>query len=214
MSGIKLACVSDGHGHLPDVPKCDALILAGDYCLSSKIEAQFAFLRDQFQPWLKKINVPTFGVAGNHDLIFEEAPERIPQLELSWNYLQDSGIEWNGFKIWGSPWQPRFYDWAFNASEDELAQKWSLIPDDTDILILHGPPRGYGDFSTFGNEHTGSPSLLERILQIKPKLVVAGHIHSGHGVYNIGETVFVNAAQLDDAYQPVYKPVLVEINKD
>lgn len=203
---MKFCVASDLHGNLVDVPDCDALLLCGDYCPYS--EHQQWWFRDEFAPWLSKLSkrMKVFGVAGNHDLIFQKYPELLPKLD--WTYLEDSGTEWNGLKIWGSPWQPRFYDWAFNASEDELKEKWKLIPDDTDILLLHGPPRGYGDFSPIGQEHTGSVSLLERIQIVQPKLVCAGHIHFSRGIYKIpmmvpervDEVIFINAAVVDENY--------------
>jgi Icc-related predicted phosphoesterase len=134
---------------------------------------------------------------------------------MEWSYLEDSGIEWNGLKIWGSPWQPRFFDWAFNADEPDLERIWDKIPDDTDILVLHGPPHGYGDkasrVNAAGFEHTGSPSLLERIKAIKPKLAVAGHIHSGYGIYEIGETIFVNASLVNEKYIPTNAVITIEL---
>jgi|694.fasta_scaffold22898_6 Icc-related predicted phosphoesterase len=206
---MKIVCVSDLHGFLPQIPDCDLLLLGGDYC--PVVKGQNFWFAQVFAPWIemqsktKKI----IGVAGNHDLLFEKKPELVPQME--WTYLQDSGYEWNGLKFWGSPWQPRFFDWAFNADEDELQQKWSLIPDDTDVLLLHGPPHGFGDFSTHGFEHTGSPSLLKRIEEIQPKLVIAGHIHTGYGVYEIGKTKFLSCAYVNDMYKPVNLPHVVEI---
>lgn len=205
---MKVACLSDTHGHLPEIPECDLLLLGGDYCPFPK-HFQEGWFRQQMAPWLAKISEKTkvVGVAGNHDWIFELHPHLVPKME--WTYLQDSGTEFNGFKIWGTPWQPRFFDWAFNADEPKLTMVWDMIPDDTDILVLHGPPYGYGDKSTFrtnydgewpGYEHAGSPSLLKRIEAIKPKLVVAGHIHPGYGRYMIGEsTVFINASYVYDA---------------
>lgn len=217
---MKVCCLSDLHGHLPIVPDCDLLILGGDYCPTTK--GQIFWYGKVFANWLENTSKKTkiIGVAGNHDLLFEAKPELVPK--MNWEYLQDSGTEFKGFKIWGSPWQRRFYDWAFNASEEELAAKWSLIPDDTDILILHGPPLGYGDFSNYGNEHCGSPSLLERIKQIRPKLVVYGHIHGGYGIYKIDnfdldkgdskESILINAAYVNEKYMPVNKPIIIEID--
>ena len=83
-------------------------------------------------------------VAGNHDLVFQHEPSWVPK-DLPAVYLQDAGLEWRGLKIWGTPWQPWFFDWAFNLREPELKSKWDLIPADTDILVVHGPPFGYGD---------------------------------------------------------------------
>ena len=132
---------------------------------------------------------------------------------MNWTYLQDNRITWKGFNFWGSPWQPRFWDWAFNADEPFLKHKWSLIPDDTDILILHGPPHGYGDFSPYGEEHTGSPSLTKRIVEINPKLVVAGHIHSAYGIYRLGDTIIVNASHVDEQYVPKNDPIIIELDE-
>ena len=122
--------------------------------------------------------------------------------------MQDSGIEWEGLKIWGTPWQPWFMDWAFNLREPELKKKWELIPADTDILVLHGPPHGLGDavLEDHGVYHTGSPSLLERIKIIEPKLAVFGHIHEGRGQWQISSTVLANVTILNERYQHVYEP--------
>jgi Icc-related predicted phosphoesterase len=149
------------------------------------------------------------GIAGNHDFIFQERPDQVPA--LSWTYLQDSGTEYRGFRLWGTPWQPYFYDWAFNLYEKDLVEKWRLIPDDTDILLVHGPPHGYGDVSPYSQAHTGSPGLLSRIQDIQPRLVVSGHIHSGYGQYQIGPTVFVNASYVDEEYKPTHRPIVVDL---
>src|SRR4051794_33499553 len=116
---------------------------------------------------------------GNHDFIFERQPDLVPK-SLRWTYLQDSSVEIDGLKIYGTPWQPWFYDWAFNLSEEELAKKWEMIPASTDILVCHGPPRGYGDV-TQDNRRVGSPSLWDAIFRIRPRLCVFGHIHEGRG---------------------------------
>ena len=63
-------------------------------------------------------------------------------------YLEDSStiVQSNDnppIKVYGSPWQPEFCHWAFNLNRGpDLANKWSKIPLDTDILITHGPPQG------------------------------------------------------------------------
>ncbi len=212
---LSCLCLSDLHGYLPkDIRHrdYDLVILAGDYSGCRQNE-EVGWLLNSFKPWVDAIakDTPVFGVAGNHDRAFQNQIGLVP--EMGWTYLQDSGAVFNGLNIWGSPWQPTFHNWAFNLSERELAKKWALIPDNTDILILHGPPRGYGDICSrehgIGYENVGSPSLLRRILAIKPKLVVAGHIHSGHGIYDIDGTVFVSAAIMNEQYVPTYSPIKV-----
>lgn len=207
-----ICCLSDLHGYLPEVPDCDLLLLAGDYCPSSKALDMVQFMGGPFFNWLKSLQdrFPVIGIAGNHDMIFEWPVYK--QIEdIPWTYLQDSGTTWNGLKIWGTPWQPRFWDWAFNLDEDELVKKWALIPDDTDVLLVHGPPQGIGDWVPRDKVHTGSPGLLKRILEIEPKLVVCGHIHPGYGRYQLGPTTIINAALVNEAYQPVNPPQTVTI---
>jgi hypothetical protein len=58
-------------------------------------------------------------------------------------YLNDSGVEIDGLKFWGSPVQPYFHNWAFNRIGDDICKHWELIPLDTDILITHGPVKGF-----------------------------------------------------------------------
>lgn len=209
---MKFCCVSDIHSYLPEIPDCDVLLIGGDICPDIK-QAQHWWLRDIFSPWLDTLaerNICVIGVAGNHDFVFQDHPDLVPK--MMWKYLQDSGCEYKGFKIWGSPWQPRFYDWAFNLDEPDLAKKWELIPDDTEILLLHGPPHLYGDYSNYGNEHCGSPSLLRRIEELPNlKLAVAGHVHPGYGKYQIGKTTFVNASYVNSRYVPANKPIIIEL---
>jgi len=198
---IKVIALSDLHGILPpskSIPKCDLILIGGDICGAHGVLDQSIWLHREFKPWLE--NLPTskiVGVAGNHDFIWEKAPHLVPK--LPWTYLQDDYCEFRGWKIYGSPWQPRFYDWAFNLDEPDLERRWKHIPKDTDILLLHGPPQGFGDYVGRG-EHTGSPSLTEKIREVKPKLVVYGHIHPGFGVYECAGSTLANVSILDDRY--------------
>lgn len=197
---MKICCLSDLHGYLPEVPDCDLLLLGGDYCRNHN---NTDWYKNELNDWLKNIAVGSdtkiVGVAGNHDFAFQHFPN-LPDL-LNWDYLRDSDTTFNGLKIWGSPWQKRFFDWAFNLDEWDLAARWELIPEGTDILLLHSPPYGIGDYVE-GGGNVGSPSLLRRIEEIKPKLVVFGHIHGGNGIYQLGSTTLVNAAYCNEQYKP------------
>src|SRR5262245_55965705 len=144
---MKIVAVSDLHGVLPEVPACDLLLLAGDLTPveNHKLDFQARWLGGEFRAWLERVPArEVVGVAGNHDFIFQRMPQAVPP-DLPWTYLQDELTEWEGLRIYGSPWQPWFYDWAFNLYEPDLKPKWDLIPAGTDILVLHGPPWGYGD---------------------------------------------------------------------
>lgn len=206
---MKIACVSDLHGHLPEIPDCDVLLICGDLAMYHK--EQYIWLRDEFRPWIHELNkrMQVIGVAGNHDITFEKAPEIVPS--MAWRYLQDSGFEFGGLKFWGAPWQRRCGDMSFNLDEPELAKKWDLIPPDTDVLVLHGPPYGYGDFSNYGHVHAGSPTLTQKILEIRPKLVACGHIHYSYGRYDLDGTIIINGALVGKDYLPVNPIQVIEL---
>ncbi len=213
---MRIVAIADQHGLLPEIPPCDLLLIAGDICpvTNHGIEFQANWLDTAFRHWLQSLTHVrhVVGVAGNHDFIFERAPELVPR-DLPWTYLQDSLAEDAGLRIWGTPWQPWFFDWAFNGRPDELKEKWALMPDALDVIVVHGPPRGYGDAvpRRGGFELTGCPHLLERIEQIKPRLVVYGHIHEGRGVFSHGPTTLANVTLVDDGYAAVYPPWTFEL---
>ena len=205
----RIVCTADLHEHLPEIPSCDLLLIAGDisYAFKGDLAAKHAFLEGPFADWLERAPASEIVlVAGNHDQSIEAwgVPEG-----LRCHYLEDAGIELCGLKLWGSPWQPWFYDWAYNApregGERFLAAKYAPIPDDTDVLVCHGPPRGYGDRATSAPDspQVGSTALLDAIERIRPRLLVCGHIHPGYGSYRHGATEIVNAAYVDNHYQPV-----------
>lgn len=113
-------------------------------------------------------------------------------------YLQESGAEIGGLRVWGSPASPAFGKmWAFNHKAAGIAEVWSRIPEGTDMLLTHTPPFGYGDM-TWDGRRAGCELLLERIRQLGPRLHLCGHIHEGHGDRVIGrgetETRTLNSA--------------------
>ncbi|HVS34935.1 MAG TPA: metallophosphoesterase [Gemmataceae bacterium] len=209
---VTVTAMSDLHGNLPLVSPCDLLLIAGDLTPGLGIEAQADWLDGKFRNWLERVPArEVVAVAGNHDWIFERAPQLVPRLR--WHYLQDGGVELFGLKIYGTPWQPRFFDWAFNLDEPELAIKFNQIPEGTDIVVCHGPPLGFGDLAPRlgGGEHVGSPSLLNRVLAVRPQLCVFGHIHEGRGVYQHDGVTFANVSVVDHRYDNVYTPMVFQI---
>jgi Icc-related predicted phosphoesterase len=150
-------------------------------------------------------------VAGNHDQSIEACG--VPD-GLRCHYLEDEEVELLGLRIWGTPWQPWFYDWAFNAPRREgeafLASKFDAIPSGVDIVVAHGPPRGYADL-TRGNEHVGSTAMTRTLERVQPPLMVCGHIHPAYGRYRLGATEIVNASLVDEDYQPVNAVVTIEL---
>ena len=78
-----------------------------------------------------------------------------------------------------------------------------------DVLITHCPP--YGILDVVDGEHQGSSSLMERVMQIKPKYHIFGHIHEGYGKYEENGTTFLNVSVLDSWYRMLREPVSFEV---
>jgi len=213
----KIVCIADLHEHLVDIPPCDLLLIAGDvsYAPKGNLDRKRDFLVGPFKDWLEQVPArEVVFVAGNHDQSIERdgcAPD-----ELRCHYLQDSGIELFGLKIWGTPWQPWFQDWAFNAPrrdrETFLASKFDAIPAGTDIIVGHGPPYGYGDLAhrPGGATHVGSTAMTHTLRRVQPRLMVCGHIHLAYDRYSFGTTEVINASLVDDDYQLANPPVQVD----
>jgi len=216
---MRIVAISDTHTchqHL-ELPDGDVLVHAGDFSHPRDEASVRLFLRwFAQQPHKHKIFI-----AGNHDGLFETDPrwcESIMPDGLT--YLLDSGVTIDEVKFWGSPWQPEFCAWHFNLPRgDALAQKWSLIPDDTDVLITHAPPMGTLDecpawhptFSTDELEHAGCEELAKAVERVNPRVHIFGHIHEGAGVEKKDGRTYINAAQMDRKYKPVSQPRVVDL---
>lgn len=212
---MKITFISDTHTKHHQVtsqlPGGDLLIHAGDLMNSGHNKNEINYFCEWFESQDYKHKI---FIAGNHDKMFEdhllESNTIVNNYDVT--YLQDDEDIIDGIKIYGSPWQPEFYDWAFNLPKDgvELKQKWSLIPTGTDILITHGPPYGHLDTVVGQYNNLGCKMLSERIQVVKPKIHVFGHIHSGYGYKFENGTHYINASVLGEDYIFKNKPLTVE----
>ena len=133
---------------------------------------------------------------------FENNREKAESLITNAVYLQDSAVQIENLTIYGSPWQPWFFDWAFNLKRGpDLAEKWSQIPSNTDILLTHGPPYKIGDKTSRG-EHVGCRELLKTVQKLNLKYHCFGHIHEDPGKWEVNGTVFINASTCNLNYRP------------
>lgn len=154
-------------------------------------------------------------IAGNHDFLFENEPEKaeeiLNEIGSGITYLNDSGVELEGLKFWGSPVTPWFHNWAFNRVEDKIVEHWNLIPDDISILITHGPPYLTLD-ATRAGLRVGCPGLSEKIKNLTGLKVHAfGHIHEAHGIVEKDGVIYVNASILDFYYDVKNSPVILQL---
>jgi predicted phosphohydrolase len=193
---LRLVCLSDTHG-LHDqvaVPDGDVLLHAGDVSRRGELLEVIEFNR-----WLGTLpHRHKVVIAGNHDFLFEQEPGLAASLITHATYLNDTEIQIEGVRIWGSPISPWYHDWAFNRQPGaEIQRHWDLVPPGTDILITHGPPHGVLDLTRTG-QMVGCPSLRQMVAKIGPRLHLFGHIR------------FVNACLLNARYEPVNAPVVID----
>lgn len=216
---MRVVCISDTHmqHETINLPHGDVLIHAGDFS-SSGAESQ---IRD-FGQWLsRQPHTHKIIIAGNHDRLMQKKPQEAQQWlvancsSVSYLYDSETTVTVNNvrYKIYGSPWQPEFFNWAFNLPRGiKLAEVWSKIPDDVDILVTHGPPLSIMDIVDRNSQNVGCEDLYNRIKQLKKlKLHVFGHIHEGYGVEEIDGIKFVNASINTVNYRPTNAPIIIDL---
>lgn len=203
--------ISDTHCRHRSVklPKGDVIIHAGDICYQGeKLEVE-DFLR-----WFSQLNFKyKIFIGGNHDFFLEKARPGVLKKLIPENitYLKDCSIEIEGLKLWGSPYTPWFFNWAFNKHRGlQMKKEWGQIPLDTDILLTHGPPFGILDM-VVNEQHVGCKDLLNRVLEVQPKVHVFGHIHESYGSKRLHGIRFYNACVLNESYELVNKPIVFEL---
>lgn len=202
----KICIISDTHGqhYKFNIPKCDIFIHAGDFMNSGKyLDEIFTF-----NSWLKGVPAEHKLICGgNHDILFETHPD-LAKKELSvGTYLQNESITILGIKFYFAPQTPEFYDWAFNVPRGEkIKAYWDAIPEDTEILVTHGPPQGILDEIKpgSGGQQLGCEELIKRVKQLpKLKYHIFGHIHGSSGIApSIFGPTFMNVSALDEKYRP------------
>lgn len=173
---------------------------------------------DVFLNWYSKLPYThKILIAGNHDFFFENASKYIVDAKMAKypeiTYLNDSGVEIEGIKIFGSPVQPYFHGWAFNRIGEAINEHWDKIPLDTNILITHGGPLGIGyNNVTLEGQDVGCPYLAIKITELSDlKIFCQGHIHEGYGSYQIDNgPLFLNASVLNRRYEMQNRPITLE----
>jgi len=227
---VRFVAVSDTHEREHNmhhkVPEGDVLLHAGDFTFTGAAEAVH-----KFNKWLgAQPHKHKIVIAGNHDITFDlkyyqekgrqrfhrgrvHAADEIKKSLTNCIYLEDSECTVEGIRIYGSPWQPEFCDWAFNLDRGskEIKAKWELIPEGTEVLVTHGPAaKGHGGICQDGFD-AGCEDLLRRIFTVKPLVHVCGHIHEGYGITAAKDVTFINASTCDFSYRPSNPPVVFDI---
>ena len=229
---MKVAVVSDTHGIDFKIPKCDLLVHCGDWS-DLKIQRDEELMWCFLHRFLSKVENSSCGyfifIAGNHDLITltENFESRIKDLarklcpHLQVYYLNNSSVIINDIKFWGSPVtqqiNPKFKYWAHETNTPIYE-----IPDDTDVVITHQPPKYKGlgttywlDKSGLSNNY-GSEELYSALLKTEAKYHFCGHIHTGQHRFTTYEnevgTKGINCSLLNEEYRMQYKPFTLTMN--
>jgi Icc-related predicted phosphoesterase len=208
---MRIAVIADTHSQERklSLQPGDLLLHNGDIMTdgwrSSEIDNFIAWMKDQ--PYTHKVVI-----AGNHDHMLEKGMRSLADVE-GIVYLENSGVELAGVKIWGSPVTPFFYNWAWNVQPHLIHETWDTIPSGLDILMTHGPAAGTLDSITPGSMPLGCYDLQLAIERTRPKVHTCGHIHGGHGIKrHPNGMISINASVIDERY--VFRHQAYYLNRD
>ncbi|CAJ1355241.1 unnamed protein product [Effrenium voratum] len=225
---LRFVCLSDTHGQHRELssrlPPGDVLLHGGDFSTDGSLEEVL-----DFSAWLRSLPYQhKVLIAGNHELTFDQSYTggRVKSKETDVrstflaSFTESDGVTYleheetviRGVRIFGSPWQPEFLDWAFNAPRHAMAEKWQAIPAGVHVLLVHGPPLGRGDALLPSLQRGGCADLLVEVQnRIQPQFCVFGHIHEGAGISFDGTTHFINASSLNEHYQCIHAPLVFDV---
>jgi len=211
---MKVLHISDSHGFHSDYRHqwntYDIIIHTGDASNSKNIIKNYVEMK-RFLEWYDwvpckhKIYVP-----GNHDTCLDEKMylDEFRKAYPDITFLIDESVEIEGIKIYGTPWCPLFHQWAFMRKDSKLFKLYDMIPEDTDILATHAPPKSVLDLAEDrdGNlEYCGSKHLFNKVIEVEPKYHLFGHMHNNGTCVNAGvfrpsfsETTFINSSGVVD----------------
>lgn len=227
---LSVCVMSDLHGYLPEVEPCDLVLICGDIVplkIQERTIDSYKWFSGEFKEWAMDLPCDkVIFIAGNHECTLPTHYNDYKQLFDNDNkitYLCHESYIYKGpddkeYHIFGTPYCQEFGNWAFMLSDSELNEKFLDIPENLDILITHDAPFGVSDIllqeEYYTGEHIGNKPLAEAILQKAPKIVCHGHLHSTSREFEeLGYSKVVNCSIKDENYQPVYKPLYLEIDK-
>lgn len=208
---LRLVLISDTHElHRElEVPEGDILIHAGDFTIFSKSLRAI----EDFNRWLGELpHRYKVVVPGNHEFFLEADPSRRSLLSNA-TVLINETAEIAGVRIWDSPTTP-LYGGAFGmSSADDRRRLYARIPQETDVLITHGPPFGILDATPCSELHSGNRELFDAVTRVRPRLHIFGHIHGANGIFTTDHTMFANAALFGQSGDLDAKPIVLSIGR-
>lgn len=140
---------------------------------------------------LDQLPVPVLALRGNSD---RKRVDHLIQASANIGSLHLQRHEKNGIGLVGIggtipvPFRTRV---AFR--ETALIQQLVGMTQNADVLVAHPPPYGFLDLVA-GRVHAGWNRLTDLMTQLKPGLIICGHIHESAGFALTGRTMVVNCA--------------------
>jgi len=220
---MKIVCISDTHC-LHDrlyhpIPMGDVLVHAGDFSRTGTLEQI-----EQFAKWFAaQPHEHKLVICGNHEAEFSGNTRyykyHLEKYDGNVQFIHNELVTIDGLNFYGESYSPIAGSWGWGYEPGPEARDiWDQLPEETDVLITHGPPSMYGDVGPdYKNKyvsrlvHYGCPELTTRLSETKTKWIVCGHIHYSYGVYKMpwGSTV-VNAAICNESYEPGHRPLVID----
>lgn len=206
MNPIDILHLSDTHGqhkNLKSLPEADVIVHSGDFTFAGSEEEAYDFMN-----WF--CNLPykhKIFIAGNHDMCMYGA-DHIDGLSRNVHYLYNNSVVIDGIKFYGIP---MFMEDCMAGNLDVFINN---IPDDTDVLITHMPPKGTCDLANYGKgpEHRGNATLAELLKKLHPTCHLFGHEHDAYGKTIKENVIYSNACVVDSRYNLINNPTIININ--
>ena len=202
---MKILHISDTHGfhhRLKDLPEADVLVHSGDFTMTGSEKEALDFLE-----WFCDLSYPhKIFICGNHDECMYDA--KISGLDTNVHYLCNSSINIDGVEFYG------VHLFMSDCITDRQSRNYADIPSDTDVLITHSPAYGTLDLDdSISGEfiNYGSQELLNRLLTLKIRAHLFGHIHRQHGVLEQNGIIYSNGAIMNEGYTQPNTPNLINI---
>lgn len=222
---IKTWVISDTHSthrrlRIPD--GVDMVIHSGDSTNYYNYTDNLLEFHD-FKDWFLELPIKyKVIIAGNHDAW---AMKRYNIEDLKDNgiiYLEHEYTSIEDRVIFGSPYTPTFGNWYFMKDRGTISRSWEALGTNIDVLITHGPPKGVLDLTEnrdYTFEQCGDSALLKKVITIKPKFHVFGHIHDFKSCRNNGilvqdDITFINASAVEDGkfeFGPKHNGHIIEV---
>lgn len=206
MNPIDILHLSDTHGqhkNLKSLPEADIIVHSGDFTFAGSEEEAYDFMN-----WF--CNLPykhKIFIAGNHDMCMYGA-DHIDGLSRNVHYLYNNSVVIDGIKFYGIP---MFMEDCMDGNLDVFINN---IPDNTDVLITHMPPKGTCDLADYGKgpEHRGNATLAELLKKLHPTCHLFGHEHDAYGKTIKENVIYSNACVVDSRYNLINNPTIININ--